>query len=200
MATHKPFDHEHNHITNTALQPQPVRGSRRLAREKAMQMLAAQDVSGVHWKENFPHVFPVEYRLKDPTFPNRLMSPEEVERLEADFPIEWDDETKEFALQLLNKSDEHAVYALELIERFSQNWELGRIAHVDRVILKIAITELLSFPEIPPKVTINESIEIVKKYSTEKSGVFVNGILDSVLTELKATNRLVKTGRGLIDN
>lgn len=187
-------------MTNAESQTPSVRGSRRLAREKAMQLLAAQDVSDVHWKENFLHIFPVEYRLKEPTFPDRLMSPEEVERLEADFIIEWDDETKEFALQLLNKSDEHADYALELIERFSQNWELGRIAHVDRIILKIAITELLSFPEIPPKVTINESIEIVKKYSTEKSGVFVNGILDSVLTELKTTNRLVKTGRGLIDN
>jgi N utilization substance protein B len=65
--------------------------------------------------------------------------------------------------------------------------------------LKIAIAELMSFPEIPAKVSINEAIEIVKRYSTEKSGTFVNGILDSALSELNAAGKLAKSGRGLMD-
>ncbi len=189
-------------VTTKAAQPTTdisVKGTRRLAREKAMQLLSAQEVSEVPWRENFSHIFPYEYRVTEPEFPNRLMSEEEVERLEADFLIDWDDENRKFTFELLQKAEEHDGFAVELIERFSQNWELGRIAHIDRITLKIAIAELLSFPEIPPKVTINEAIEIVKKYSTEKSGTFVNGILDAVLAELKAQNKLLKTGRGLID-
>lgn len=176
-----------------------IKGTRRLAREKVMQLLSVQEVSNVPWKENFHHIFSVEYRTTEPEYPNRLMSEEEVEQLEADFVIEWDDENKQFALDLLGKVSEYEQYITELIERFSQNWDIGRIAHIDRMVIKLAITELLSFPEIPPKVTINEAIEIVKKYSTEKSGTFVNGILDAVLVELKSEGKLVKTGRGLLD-
>jgi transcription antitermination protein NusB len=177
-----------------------VKGTRRLAREKAMQLLSAQDISEVAWRDNFPMIFPVDYRLTDPEYPQRLMSPEEIEHLEADYVINWDDDVKDFTTALLAKADEHNGYATELIEKFSQNWELGRIAHIDRIVLKLAVAELLGFPEIPPKVTINESIEIVKKYSTPKSGTFVNGILDSILAELKSTDKLQKTGRGLIEN
>jgi transcription antitermination protein NusB len=177
-----------------------VKGTRRLAREKAMQLLVAQDVSGVAWRENFALVFPVEYRLSDPEYPQRLMSPEEIERLEADYVIEWDDEVKDFTTTLLSKADEHAALANELIEKFSQNWELGRIAHIDRIVLMLAVAELIAFSEIPPKVTVNEAIEIVKKYSTPKSGTFVNGILDSILSELTRAGSIQKTGRGLIDS
>jgi N utilization substance protein B len=180
--------------------PTPVKGTRRLAREKAMQLVSAQDVSGIPWRENFAYVFPVEYRIHEPEYPNRLLAPEEVDLLEADFPIEWDDEMRQFTTELLEACERHADYALELIEKFSENWDVGRIAHIDRVILKIAIAELLTFSEIPPKVTINEAIEVVKKYSTEKSGTFVNGILDAVLAELNTSEKLNKSGRGLIND
>jgi N utilization substance protein B len=176
-----------------------VKGTRRIAREKVMQLLSAQEVSEVHWRENFPHVFPYEYRIDEAETPNRLLSEQEVERLEADFIIDWDDETKRFALDLLDKTEIHAEYALELIEKFSQNWEVGRLAHIDRVVLKIAIAELISFEEIPAKVTINEAIEIVKKYSTDKSSQFVNGVLDSAFAELTEKGQASKTGRGLLD-
>ncbi|MBL7992626.1 MAG: transcription antitermination factor NusB [Candidatus Kapabacteria bacterium] len=176
-----------------------VKGTRRIAREKVMQLLSAQEVSEVHWRENFPHVFPYEYRIDEAETPNRLLSEQEVERLEADFIIDWDDEMKQFALELLDKTEIHAEYALELIEKFSQNWEVGRLAHIDRVVLKIAIAELISFEEIPAKVTINEAIEIVKKYSTDKSSQFVNGVLDSAFAELTAKGQATKTGRGLLD-
>lgn len=183
----------------TAITTPIVKGTRRIAREKVMQLLSAQEVSEVHWRENFPHVFPYEYRIDDAETPNRLLSEQEVERLEADFIIDWDDETKRFALDLLDKTEIHAEYALELIEKFSQNWEVGRLAHIDRVVLKIAIAELISFEEIPAKVTINEAIEIVKKYSTDKSSQFVNGVLDSAFAELTAKGQASKTGRGLLD-
>jgi transcription antitermination protein NusB len=78
------------------------------------------------------------------------------------------------------------------------NWELGRIALIDRILLRIGLCELFHFPEIPPKVSINEVIEIAKEYSTAGSGKFINGILDAVLSELKESGNLNKTGRGLL--
>ena len=176
-----------------------IKGTRRIAREKAMQLLSAQEISGVHWRENFPFVFPYEFRIHEAETPKRLLSEEEVEKLEADFLIDWDDDIKQFALELLDKTEFYDEFTTEIIEKFSQNWELGRLARIDRVVLKIAITEFISFAEIPIKVSINEAIEIVKKYSTEKSGTFINGILDSALVELTEQGKIKKSGRGLLD-
>jgi transcription antitermination protein NusB len=175
-----------------------TKGSRRLAREKVMQLLAAQDVSGVHWRQNFVHIFPYDYQIHEPEA-TRLLSEEEVAHLEADYVIEWDDAEREFAQKLLVETEIHEEYAISIIEKFSQNWELGRLANIDRIVLKIAIAELIAFSDIPPKVTINEAIEIVKKYSTDKSGMFVNGLLDSALTEMTEAGKITKVGRGLLD-
>ncbi|MCS6807832.1 MAG: transcription antitermination factor NusB [Bacteroidota bacterium] len=188
-----------SHRTPSRINAPVIKGTRRTAREKVMQLLAAQEVSDVHWRENFPYVFYHEYRVDDAEQPNRLLTEEEREYLEADAVIEWDEDTKHFALDLLEKTELHTHEALALIEKFSQNWELGRLAHIDRIVLTVAITELIAFPEIPTKVSINEAIEIVKKYSTEKSGMFVNGILDSALEELRHQGKINKTGRGLLD-
>jgi N utilization substance protein B len=79
------------------------------------------------------------------------------------------------------------------------NWEMNRIALIDKILLRMGICELLYFPDIPPKVSINEAIEIAKLYSTAGSGKFINGILDVILTELKDTGKLNKTGRGLLE-
>ncbi len=86
-----------------------------------------------------------------------------------------------------------------LIGSKTANWDLERIALIDRLILRLAITEWLEFEDIPPRVSLNEAIELAKTYSTGNSGKFVNGILDAVLTELKKENRLHKTGAGLLD-
>jgi N utilization substance protein B len=75
---------------------------------------------------------------------------------------------------------------------------MDRIALIDKLLLQIGITELMYFPEIPPKVSINEVIEIAKDYSTSNSGKFINGILDAILSELKESGNLNKSGRGLI--
>ncbi|CAN5890258.1 transcription antitermination factor NusB [soil metagenome] len=86
----------------------------------------------------------------------------------------------------------------DLITRHAENWDLSRIAVLDRLILRLAITELLRFEDIPPKVTINEAIELAKSFSTDRSASFVNGILDSVLRDLQKEGKLVKSGRGII--
>lgn len=80
------------------------------------------------------------------------------------------------------------------------NWEMDRIALMDKLLLRIGIAELLYFDDIPPKVSINEVIEIAKEFSTGNSGKFINGILDAILTEMKKSGNLNKKGRGLIEN
>ena len=177
-----------------------VKGTRRLVREKAMQILAAMHVSGVDWVENFDRIFPFEFRDEEiEQSSERLLTRDEIAMLEADCNIDWDDELVQFGHELIRATLEHKDFSEEMIRRFSQNWELDRIAHIDRIVMQIAIAEMLSFQDIPPKVTINEAIEIVKRYSTDKSGVFVNGILDSILDSLKSEGRLKKSGRGLLD-
>jgi N utilization substance protein B len=79
----------------------------------------------------------------------------------------------------------------------ADNWELDRIAKMDVLLLKMAFAELQSFESIPTKVTINEYLEISKYYSTPKSNVFINGILDKSLQKLVKEKKVLKTGRGL---
>ena len=81
-----------------------------------------------------------------------------------------------------------------------QNWDIERVAMTDKVLLKMALAELIYFPSIPTKVTINEFIEISKTFSTPKSKKFVNGILDGLSTELVDKGIIKKSGRGLLDN
>lgn len=104
-----------------------------------------------------------------------------------------------FAEQLFLRTLGTAAEADALVEAHARNWELKRIAMLDRMLLRLAITELLRFEDIPPKVSINEAIEVAKQYSTDQSGTFVNGILDAVLATLRAEGRLKKSGRGLVD-
>lgn len=106
----------------------------------------------------------------------------------------------DFCTQLIKKTCENYRKFDEMIKKKALNWDFNRIAIIDRIILRIAMCEFLFFEDIPPKVTIDEAIEISKKYSTEKSGKFINGILDSVLNEWRMTNMMKKSGRGLIEN
>jgi N utilization substance protein B len=86
------------------------------------------------------------------------------------------------------------------IAKNMRNWEIDRLPLTDRVILELAVTEMVSFPSIPVKVTINEYIELAKNYSTPKSRQFINGILDVLAKELTHDGLIRKSGRGLIDN
>jgi transcription antitermination protein NusB len=81
-----------------------------------------------------------------------------------------------------------------------QNWESERVAYIDMIILKMAMTEFIHCPSVPIKVTINEYIELSKDYSTPKSKIFINGMLDKMANELKSDGKIKKTGRGLIGN
>lgn len=104
-----------------------------------------------------------------------------------------------FANELLDVTIKNIDQLDEMIKFKALNWDFQRIAIIDKLIMRLSICEFLYFPDIPPKVTIDEAIEVAKKYSTEKSGKFINGILDSVLSELRKTEQLKKIGRGLIE-
>ncbi len=108
-------------------------------------------------------------------------------------------EARRFSEQLIFRTLEHEEEFDEIISKHAQNWDINRLALIDRLVLKMALCEFLHFEEIPTKVTINEAIEIVKRYSTAKSGKFVNGILDAALEVLKEEDKIKKKGRGLIE-
>lgn len=112
----------------------------------------------------------------------------------------------------LDKNKEDIVFGVDLFEKAivyqeelkkelegkTPNWEIKRIARLDSILIKLAIAELFYFPNIPPKVTLNEYLEITKEYSTPKSNSFINGVLDSLVKEYEKTNRINKQGRGLL--
>ena len=104
----------------------------------------------------------------------------------------------EFGIQLLKKSILEEEKLLKELEGKTPNWGAERIAQMDKVILKIAIAEILHFPEIPTKVTINEYLEISKDYSTPNSNNFINGVLDKLVREFVDEKRMIKQGRGLL--
>jgi transcription antitermination protein NusB len=111
-----------------------------------------------------------------------------------------DQEDQEFVSLLFKKTVLNEVeLAKEYIDK-TPNWDAERIAELDTIVLKMAICEFLKFPSIPVKVTINEYLEIAKEYSTPKSSIFINGILDNLIREFQAENKIKKTGRGLIQN
>lgn len=109
-------------------------------------------------------------------------------------------EDKEFFQKLYLETVADDEQLEKIIEEKSQNWDLERIASIDRVIMKMAITEFMKFPSIPVKVTINEYIELCKAYSTPKSKQYVNGILDVLSNEFREIGKIKKSGRGLLDN
>lgn len=109
------------------------------------------------------------------------------------------EEDREFCRALVYKIVASKKTLDERIAERVDNWELNRIALIDKLLLRMAISEILFFPDIPPKVSINEVIEIAKNFSTPNSGKFINGILDTILSDLKDKGELNKTGRGLIE-
>ncbi len=145
---------------------------RRLVREKALQALYAYELSGE----------PIDLILD--TIVGSL-------KKEA--------ETFTFAKTLILSVIEHREEIDTMIRSQVEHWEFNRLAVIDKIILRIAICELLYCEDIPPKVSINEAIEIARRFSTEKSDKFVNGVLDSVLDRMKQNGRLQKRGRGLLD-
>jgi N utilization substance protein B len=110
-----------------------------------------------------------------------------------------DDNDKQFGISLIFKTVANRENFDEMIKSKVSNWEMDRIALIDKLLLRMGICELIYFEDIPPKVSINEVIEISKKFSTAGSAKFINGVLDAVLNDLKKSGQLKKSGRGLID-
>lgn len=106
---------------------------------------------------------------------------------------------KQFITVLLRKSIMNEGDNSKLIEELTDNWELDRIAKMDVILMNMALTELMEFPSIPKKVTMNEYIEISKFYSTPKSNTFINGVLDKAVDRLQAEGKIKKVGRGLME-
>lgn len=144
---------------------------RRILREKSLQVLYAYEMSGDGLQNLLDGILIDITTKSDKEFSTKLVNTVIANRKELDTQIS---------------------------ERVN-NWEMDRIALIDRILLRIGIAEIFYFPDIPPKVSINEVIEIAKDYSTSNSGKFINGILDAILTDLKQSGKLNKVGRGLID-
>lgn len=131
------------------------------------------------------------------TFKNFISEKPEENKL-AELCPNWD-EDEPFIIDLFNKC---VIFKSEfqlLITQKTKNWEADRIALMDTLLMRMAIVELVHFPSIPVKVTMNEYIEISKEYSTPKSNSFINGILDKIYADLKAKGKIQKFGRGLLE-
>lgn len=105
-----------------------------------------------------------------------------------------------FTVDLFLATINHQEEIDSVLKKKAVNWEFHRIALIDKILLRIAACEMMYSPDIPPKVSINEAIEIAKDYSTDSSSTFINGILDALLNEMKKNGLLKKTGRGLLDS
>lgn len=108
-------------------------------------------------------------------------------------------EIKSFAKDLLNKTVANREQTKALIAPKLENWDMDRVAVLDLLLMNMALTEIIDFPSIPIKVTMNEYIDLSKDYSTPRSREFINGVLDKIVKELKGSDRIYKTGRGLVD-
>ncbi|MDK2979314.1 MAG: transcription antitermination protein NusB [Bacteroidales bacterium] len=123
------------------------------------------------------------------------VSSDESEQL---MPLFKNEDDKDFVKQLFRKTIlKHNEYQ-QLIANYIKNWDIERVAFIDIVIMVLAISELIEFNEIPVKVTLDEYIEIAKFYSTQKSNIFINGVLDKIVVDLKNEGKIKKSGRGLI--
>ena len=143
-------------------------GSRRKARECALQMLFAADVA-------------------------EMPAAEVVRSYWAELgETDLDATAREFATRLASRTLSNLELLDERIRSRAEHWRISRMAVVDRNILRLAIYEMLHREDIPPVVSINEAVDIAKRFSTEESGKFVNGILDSVKGELMRPAREVK--------
>lgn len=107
------------------------------------------------------------------------------------------EEDREFVKKLFKKAVTNHNENSEIIQANIKNWDVERIAQADLIIMEMAITEIVSFPSIPVKVSLNEYIELSKFYSTEKSSTFINGVLDKIVNLLDTENKITKIGRGL---
>jgi N utilization substance protein B len=157
-------------------------GKRREARERALQFLFQHDLNPPEDLERALEEFWHSQRAA--AIAGEKGKATWGEKVELPPPTAGDAEVRFFADPLIRGVVEHSSEADVLIGKYCQNWDLNRIATVDRNILRLAIYEMIHRTDIPPVVSINEAVDIAKRFSTRDSGKFVNGILDSVKKEL----------------
>ncbi len=146
---------------------------RRVARERVMQLIYSHTINERDTDELFTEMLAADPYLNEPAL--------------------------EFARQLIRNFNIHKSELNELIGKHLAHWDVSRVALVDRILIEIGILEFKYFPEVPPKATINELIEIAKDFSTEESGKFINGILHAIKEDLSKSGEMKKEGRGLLD-
>jgi N utilization substance protein B len=144
----------------------------------------------IHWAS--------DYMLANICLVKTIEAMQEDKDLEL-MPLYKADDDQDFTLELFRKTILDDSANMKLIEGKIANWEPERIASMDMLLMKMALTEVMNFPGIPVKVTLNEYIEISKLYSSPKSNTFINGILDAIVKELRSQKKVVKVGRGLIE-
>jgi len=110
-----------------------------------------------------------------------------------------DEEDQEFTTKLFRKAIINNTENRSIIENYTKNWDVDRVAIMDVLIMQLALTELMEFPSIPVKVTLNEYIELAKYYSTNRSSTFINGVLDRITKDFREEGKIVKAGRGLLE-
>jgi transcription antitermination protein NusB len=151
----------------------------------------------IHWVDDFDTgVLMMMKTIK--TFTAKQDATAPLSSLYEDDETEAEDKT--FAKDLFRKTIFYSKEYAEIISSRAKNWELDRIAMLDIILMKMAIAELMQFSSIPIKVTLNEYIEISKQYSTPKSKIFINGLLDKLIVEFRQENKIKKIGRGLVEN
>jgi N utilization substance protein B len=110
-----------------------------------------------------------------------------------------DEEDKEFTVNLFRKTLAKTEANRQTIETYTKNWDVERVATMDILIMELALTELTEFPSVPVKVSLNEYIELAKYYSTQRSSIFINGVLDRITKDYRDQGKIVKAGRGLLE-
>lgn len=146
----------------------------------------------IHWSDDiFIAINTLIKTIEHIDSKNKLMLPDLFKSPEDD---------KDFIHELLSKCLQNQEYLGTLISDKTKNWDPDRIAFMDLLLMKMALTEIIYFQQIPVKVALNEYIEISKQYSTPKSKLFINGVLDKIVLDLKTQDKILKTGRGLLEN
>ncbi|MDR0926187.1 MAG: transcription antitermination factor NusB [Ignavibacteria bacterium] len=167
-----------------------VNGSRRLVREKVMQILVSHYVSNTPIDTIFEHIFYRNFNVEEMIYSSddvgavKVRSDEELTDMLADATIHWKDGEVEFGKHLIDSVLKHYDDVLAKLVSISDNWDVSRMPMIDRTIIVMAASEMSDFPSIPKDVSINEAVELAKKYSTDKSHTFVNGILDKIKQDL----------------
>ncbi len=164
------------------------------------EFAVGMEEESVYWNDDLPFIIPIVKktisRFKEGDDGSNTSMPALYGGSESDRFV--NDEDLLYVKELLRRTILNSDKNSRLIDDHTTNWEVERIALMDKFVMQLAVTELTEFAEIPVKVTLNEYIEISKEYCTAKSSIFVNGILDKIVRELRDTGGIVKKGRGLI--